>query len=60
MTTRQIRWAFFGWLFALTLIVAAFATYFTVNQRTKPSPFVPPAIWSDVYTGGEPRLKFDI
>ncbi len=47
MTARQIRWATFWWLFSLASVVALFAAYFTVNARSKPIPFVPPAIWSD-------------
>lgn len=35
MTDRQIRWSFFAWLFAAFLIVALFATYFTVNRRAR-------------------------
>ncbi len=40
--------------------IATAAAIFTWINRTKPSPFVSPAIWSEPYTGGAPRQLFDI
>ncbi len=45
MTSRQANWLLIGW-FCLFLLTIAIALYLTTINRTKPSPFVPPAIWS--------------
>ena len=44
-------------LFFLIPVAAFFLTW---KNRTKPSVFVPPAIWRELHTGGEPPLQFDI
>ncbi len=59
MTTKQIRWAFFLWMLALFLVVTSFATYFSINARTRPSVFVPPAFWSD-RNFDDPPPEYDI
>jgi len=60
VTTRQIRWAFFFWLLALFFVVTSFATYFGFNARTRPSVFVPPAIWSERLNPFDPPPQYDI
>ncbi len=60
VTTRQAHWLLIGWLISFSLTITV-ALYLTWNNRTKPSPFVPPAIWHELFTGGEvPIPEFDI
>jgi hypothetical protein len=48
-----------GWVVLFFLVIGV-ALYLTMQNRTRPSVFVPPEIWRDVFTGDEPRKKFDI
>ena len=59
MTRRQADCLLIGYVI-LYLLVIAVATYLTWRNRTKPSPFVPPTIWRELYTGGAPPREFDI
>ena len=44
----------------LYLLVIGMAIVLTLRDRTKPSVFVAPVIWSIPHTGGEPRIEFNI
>lgn len=59
MTRRQANWLIVGWCVSFLMVIGV-ALFLTWKDRTKPSVFVPPAIWRELYTGGEPPLKFDI
>jgi hypothetical protein len=59
VSNRKVA-AWFAALVFLWFGIIAAALYLTTKYRTRPSVFVPPAIWSIPHTGGEPRKEFEI
>ena len=60
MNARQANYLLIGWV-VLFFIVIAVAFLLTMKHRTKPSVFVPPAIWSERFTEpGDPPPQYDI
>ena len=59
MNERRANCLLVGWVILFFLVIAV-AFYLTMKHRTRPSVFVPPAIWHELFTGGEEPKTFDI